>query len=45
LGSTWKRSNNPTLLVAVASRGARSLIRARLRELELIEGDDYWCVA
>jgi glycosyltransferase involved in cell wall biosynthesis len=32
-------------LAAVASRGARDLIRQRLDALDLVEGDDYWCVA
>ena len=33
------------LLAAVASRGARELIRARLVELGLVEGRTFWCVA
>jgi len=33
------------VLVAVASRGARQLIRARLEELGLEEGRGFWCVA
>ena len=33
------------VLAAVASRGARQLIRSRLAALGLIEGDDFWCVA
>jgi glycosyltransferase involved in cell wall biosynthesis len=45
LASTWRHCQNPTLLVAVASRGARALIRTKLQELELVEGHDYWCVA
>lgn len=36
----------PTVvLAAVASRGARGLIRRRLEELGLEEGRDFWCVA
>ena len=45
LASTWKRCRRPTLLVAVASRGARSLIRTQLGDIQLVEGNDYWCVA
>jgi hypothetical protein len=33
------------VLAAVASRGARSLIRSQLDVLGLVEGHDYWCVA
>jgi Fe2+ transport system protein FeoA len=33
------------VLAAVASRGARELIRARLRALGLVEGEGFWCVA
>jgi len=33
------------VLAAVASRGARELIRARLNELGLEEGNAFWCVA
>jgi glycosyltransferase involved in cell wall biosynthesis len=33
------------VLAAVASRGARQLIRSRLLALDLIEGVDFWCVA
>ena len=33
------------VLAAVASRGARELIRARLNELGLEEGKTFWCVA
>ncbi|MBT5873278.1 MAG: glycosyltransferase [Candidatus Latescibacteria bacterium] len=45
LGELWPRFKRPLLLVAVASRGARGLIRKRLAELGLIEGTDYLCVA
>lgn len=41
----WKRFANPVLLAAVASRGARELIRSQLRAWGLEEGVDYWCVA
>jgi len=33
------------VLAAVASRGARELIRAQLDGLGLVEGLGYWCVA
>jgi hypothetical protein len=33
------------VLAAVASRGARDLIRTRLVELGLEEGRSFWCVA
>jgi len=33
------------VLAAVASRGARELIRARLEAIGLVEGDGFWCVA
>jgi glycosyltransferase involved in cell wall biosynthesis len=33
------------VLAAVASRGARGLIRTRLVELGLVEGRTFWCVA
>ncbi len=33
------------VLAAVASRGARELIRAQLDALGLVEGEGYWCVA
>ncbi len=32
------------VLAAVASRGARGLVRARLVQLGLTEGADFWCV-
>jgi FlaA1/EpsC-like NDP-sugar epimerase len=38
------RSGTVTL-AAVASRGARDVVRERLNALDLIEGRDYWCVA
>ncbi len=33
------------VIAAVASRGARSEIRQRLREFGLVEGGNFWCVA
>lgn len=41
----WRRYQRPMLLVAVASRGARRLIREQLREWEMVEGEDFLCVA
>ena len=41
----WGRYERPMLLVAVASRGARQLIRDHLAGLQLAEGSDYLCVA
>ncbi len=41
----WKRYRRPILLVAVGSRGARDLIRTRLAEMGLAEGEDWWAVA
>jgi len=37
--------HDTVVLAAVASRGARDLIRARLVELGLDEGTSFWCVA
>ncbi len=37
--------DNPVVLAAVASRGARDLIRERLIEHGLEEGNTFWCVA
>ena len=41
----WGRYERPILLVAVASRGARQLIREHLASVQLAEGVDYLCVA
>ncbi|MFL2542499.1 MAG: glycosyltransferase [Candidatus Latescibacterota bacterium] len=41
----WRRYRRPILLVAVASRGARALIREHLSGLDMVEGTDYLCVA
>ncbi len=41
----WRRYTRPILLVAVASRGARALIREHLGGLHMVEGEDYLCVA
>lgn len=41
----WSRYDRPVVLVAVGSRGARELIRQRLTEIGLLEGDDWWAVA
>ena len=45
LPSTWKRFQRPALLAAVATRGARGLIRERLGQLGMLEGEDWWAVA
>lgn len=41
----WERFDNPILLQAVSSRGARELIRIALNEMGLIEGKDWFCTA
>ena len=45
LPAWWLRHERPILLSAVASRGARALIREALAGLGLIEGKDFLCVA
>jgi glycosyltransferase involved in cell wall biosynthesis len=45
LSSWWGKFQNPALLAAVGARRARGLIRARLSEVGLIEGRDWWGVA
>ncbi len=40
-----RRRTRTVVLVAVARRGARDLIRPRLERRGLVEGRDYWCVA
>ena len=41
----WSRYENPAVLAAVGARGARGLIRARLNEMDLVEGQDWWGAA
>jgi glycosyltransferase involved in cell wall biosynthesis len=41
----WGKYENPALLAAVGARGARVLIRERLRGFGLVEGEDWWGVA
>jgi glycosyltransferase involved in cell wall biosynthesis len=41
----WGRYQNPALLAAVGARRARGLIRSRLTEIGMIEGNDWWGVA
>ncbi len=41
----WQRCDQPAVLAAVGSRGARALIRDRLTDMGLIEGSDWWAVA
>ena len=45
LPELWRQHARPLLLAAVASRGARALIRARLQGWGLVETEDFWCVA
>lgn len=40
-----EKSQNPVVLAAVSSRGARALIRERLNGMGLREGVDWWAVA
>ena len=40
-----KQYQEPVVLAAVGSRGARALIRERLTEMGLVETEDYWAVA
>jgi FlaA1/EpsC-like NDP-sugar epimerase len=41
----WSEHENPVVLSAVGSRGARGLIRQHLIGLGLKEGQDWWAVA
>ena len=41
----WGRYDHPALLAAVGARGARGLIRTRLVNLGLVEGQDWWGAA
>jgi len=41
----WKVNPNPAVIVAVGARRARSLIRPRLTEWGLREGQDWWFAA
>ena len=41
----WGRYPNPAALAAVGARGARQLIRERLDNFRLVEGEDWWGVA
>jgi len=45
LPALWSQYTNPVLLAAVGARGARAIIRARLVEMGLREGQDWWGVA
>jgi len=45
LPALWARAQRPFLLAAVASRGARGLIRSHLQGLGLTEVEHYLCVA
>ncbi len=41
----WGRYQNPVVLAAVGARGARPLIRERLKAFGLREGQDWWAAA
>ncbi len=41
----WQSGHNPVVLAAVAARGARELVRARLNAFHLVEGRDWWAAA
>lgn len=41
----WRRYRRPALLAAVGARGARPLIRQRLVNFGLVEGEDWWSAA
>jgi glycosyltransferase involved in cell wall biosynthesis len=45
ISTWWRDAQNPVILSAVGSRGARSLIREELLRIGLQEGIDWWCVA
>jgi len=45
LRGRWEAATRPFLVVAVASRGARQLIRQALADLGLTEVEDYLCAA
>ena len=45
LATQWSRWQRPFLLEAVASRGARQLIREELKRQGIAEGEDFLCVA
>ncbi len=45
LPTLWENYTNPVLLAAVGARGARALIRTRLANMGLVEGQDWWGVA
>ena len=45
LMSCWSQARRPALIVAVGSRGARQLIRARLQAMGLQETVDWWAAA
>ena len=41
----WEQAGHPAVLASVGSRGARELIRARLDQMGLVEGVDWWAAA
>ncbi len=45
LPSLWSKAQRPALVVAVGAEGARPLIRKRLRDFALREGEHWWFAA
>lgn len=45
LPTLWRTDGSTVVVTAVAARGARALIRARLNAWNLVEGRCYWCAA
>ena len=45
LQDEWSRYHNPALLAGVGARGARLLIRKRLKNFGFVEGMDWWSAA
>jgi glycosyltransferase involved in cell wall biosynthesis len=45
LPNTWDQYAQPVILAAVGARGARRLIRTRLKDMGFVEGKDWWGVA
>ena len=45
LPALWKSFTHPVILAAVGAHGARQIIRSRLVQMGLNEGEDWWGVA
>lgn len=45
LPKVWQENRTPLILAAVPARGARQLIRQRLRAFKMVETRDFLCVA